>query len=216
MGWKVVLTAAGIACATAFTANAGVVLTDAFSDGSTSILNWSGDSVFASPSTFTGGIGTQSTDYVAASNPYGITCYTGALGCVDLDGSQPAGTANPAGFLQSNAALAAGSYTLTFELSGNQRGAPAAVTVVDVGGIQVWTSGSVASNSGWMAESVTFTTAGGNLDFVDTGLNNDQGNLLDKVSLFSAVPEPASWALMIVGMAGLGGILRRRNRAVAI
>ena len=32
-------------------------------------------------------------------------------------------------------------------------------------------------------------------------------------STFAAVPEPASWALMIVGFGALGGMVRARRRA---
>ncbi|MBN8808643.1 MAG: PEPxxWA-CTERM sorting domain-containing protein [Sphingomonas sp.] len=35
--------------------------------------------------------------------------------------------------------------------------------------------------------------------------------LLDNVSLTAAVPEPASWALMIVGFGAMGYSLRRRR-----
>lgn len=222
MNWKGLIIATGIAGASAFGANAAVILGDTFNDGSTSVLNWAGDTVFASPSSYSGGIGTQSTDYVAPTNPYGITCFDSTSGCVDLDGSQPAGTANPAGFLESYTTLAAGTYTLTFDLSGNQRGGGSQITDVRVGGMQVWTSGSLASNAPWTAESVTFTMAGGKLDFVEfaTGMRNDNlGNILDNVMLVSGtggVPEPASWAMMIVGLAGLGGMLRRRGRRFAV
>ena len=61
----------------------------------------------------------------------------------------------------------------------------------------------------------SFTTAtAGNLVFTDSGPSNQQGNLLDNVSL-TAVPEPASWAMMIVGLFGLGAALRRRNATAA-
>jgi hypothetical protein len=32
---------------------------------------------------------------------------------------------------------------------------------------------------------------------------------------FNGVPEPASWALMLIGVASLGGAMRSRRRAVA-
>ena len=35
------------------------------------------------------------------------------------------------------------------------------------------------------------------------------------VSVSAAVPEPTSWALMLVGFGGLGAVLRRQRRAVA-
>ncbi|MEW5687869.1 MAG: PEPxxWA-CTERM sorting domain-containing protein [Pseudomonadota bacterium] len=38
--------------------------------------------------------------------------------------------------------------------------------------------------------------------------------LLDDVKISAAVPEPATWALMLTGFAGLGLALRRRPRAV--
>jgi hypothetical protein len=33
---------------------------------------------------------------------------------------------------------------------------------------------------------------------------------------FNAVPEPATWAMMILGMGGLGAVMRRRRQAAAI
>jgi hypothetical protein len=214
MNWKGLIIATGIASCAAFAANSAVLITDTFNDGSTSQLNWSGDSMFTSISNYTGGVGTQSTDYVSASNPYGVTCFTSIDGCVDMDGSQVPGSAVPAGVLQSNMALSAGAYTLTFEMSGNQRGGAAQTLSVDVGGSQVWTSGAVASSAPWTLETVHFTTAGGHIDFIESPQNDDMGNLIDNIRLFTGnqVPEPMTWSLMLVGVAGLGGMLRRRAR----
>jgi PEP-CTERM motif len=217
MNLRDVLLTAGLASAVAFAANAALVESDIFNDGSASNTNWAGDSQFSSLSSFApyGGGSNASTDYVSHSNPYGITCF-GPDGCVDLDGSTGSGN-DPAGVFESITSFGAGSYTLNFELSGNQRGAAAQATDVYFGSQLIFSSGDLASNAPWTLEHVTFTSAGGgNLTFVEVGPSDQQGNLLGDVALFSDTPEPATWALMILGMAGLGGMLRRRSRAMAV
>jgi hypothetical protein len=225
MNWKGLIVATSLAGAAAFSAHAGtVIFTDTFNDGATSQLNWSGDTIFTSLSSFSGGTGTPSTDYVSAVNPYGITCFTATDGCVDLDGSMPVGSANPSGVLQYNTPLAAGTYTLTFELSGNQRGGGNQVTFVTLGGNNpgnvIWSSGGVKSSMPWTLETVTFSTHGGqSLDFLERPINDDMGNLLDNVTLTlisNAVPEPMTWTLMLAGFGAMGGMLRRRARLAAI
>jgi hypothetical protein len=210
---------AATAMAFAQSAYAGIVLSDTFSGnpGDSPTLNWAGDSVFTSESSYPGGTGTAATDLVAnSSDP---ACPFGAAQCVDLDGSESVGTANPAGVLQSVMTLAAGSYTLTFDISGNDRFGVAQTTDVYVGGTLVWNSGSLASSAPATLETVNFTTSGGKLDFVEANVNDDLGNLLANVSLSTAsvggVPEPATWTMMFAGFAGLGATLRtRRRRAV--
>jgi hypothetical protein len=60
--------------------------------------------------------------------------------------------------------------------------------------------------------SYTFTTTGGQLDFADlAGGNQNIGNILDNVTLTTAVPEPSTWAMMILGFAGLGFLAYRRK-----
>jgi PEP-CTERM motif len=72
------------------------------------------------------------------------------------------------------------------------------------------------SFSGWMLENYTFTANASSelLSFLAVG--TPAGNvppfaLLDGVSL-SAVPEPSTWAMMLVGFGGLGYAAYRRRR----
>jgi hypothetical protein len=48
-----------------------------------------------------------------------------------------------------------------------------------------------------------------------TGLTADQQGRIANWSATAAVPEPSSWAMMILGVAGLGATLRRRTAAMA-
>jgi hypothetical protein len=220
MSWKGFIVTVGIASGAAFAANAGTLLTDNFDSG-TPMLSWAGDAVFSSPTSYPGYTGTNakaSTDLVA-SGTFGISCFGGSGNCVDLDGSSGTGN-NPAGVLESRDFFGAGTDTLTFDISGNQRGAAPETTDVYVGSQLIFSSGPLVSGTPWTAEDITFATTGGHLTFVEVGPSDQQGNLLDNVVFTGtssvSVPEPATWALMILGMAGLGGMLRRRSRAALV
>ena len=69
--------------------------------------------------------------------------------------------------------------------------------------------------SGWMHESFRFTYDGANnvLSFLAVGTPNGEPpfSLLDGVSMTAAVPEPATWGLMLVGFGFVGAAARRRS-----
>jgi PEP-CTERM motif len=55
--------------------------------------------------------------------------------------------------------------------------------------------------------------------FIDYGVNNAGNFLNDSVGLsltFTTVPEPASWALMLVGFGALGVALRASRRKTVV
>ena len=69
----------------------------------------------------------------------------------------------------------------------------------------------------WQQQTMTFTATSTSqiLSFLAKGTPNGAPpiSFLDGVSL-SAVPEPASWALMIVGFGAVGGTMRQRKRTI--
>jgi hypothetical protein len=71
----------------------------------------------------------------------------------------------------------------------------------------------------WNAVSMTFTATGPSevLSFLSVGSPDGLPPmaLLDNVSLTNTVPEPATWGLMLVGVAAVGASLRLRRRAAA-
>ena len=74
------------------------------------------------------------------------------------------------------------------------------------GAPQVWTHSSGFVNVGPGGGPTSFVFAANGFPAVDVAI--------DRVYAI-AVPEPASWALMLVGFGGLGAVLRRRRHAVA-
>ena len=136
---------------------------------------------------------------------------------VDLDGNAPGG-------ISQSFIAAAGTYTLSFYLSGNPDGAPSTKSMtVSVGSVvnQLFTYDVTGdkSNMNFVLEHLTFTSTGGanTLSFLSQDVNSPFGAVVGGISI-SAVPEPATWAMLILGFGGIGMMLRhaRRREALAV
>jgi hypothetical protein len=171
---------------------------------------------------------------------FGITCAGGSGSCVDLDGSPgPGGLMSKLSY-----AFHAGDLvTLTFDVSGAQRGtlgddpfhagfdfngtardytlgdtygnADVFPGVFSTGGTV--DTGTLANGNGFSTYSLSFraVTDGSTQVFFDTTEDGNVGPLLDNVSLdVSAAPEPATWAMLLLGFFGIGGMLRLSRRTV--
>jgi choice-of-anchor C domain-containing protein len=112
-------------------------------------------------------------------------------------------------------------YEVSFWLAGNPDGGNATkVAVVSDGGAfsDVYdfnTTGHSRQNMGWERQTFRFvadaTTA--RLTF-SSAQKGAYGAALDNVGI-AAVPEPATWALMILGFGAVGGAMRRRRASAA-
>ena len=129
---------------------------------------------------------------------------------MDLDGST-----NNAGVLATANSFAAGTYTLNFLLGGSTRGDDNTVWVSLGDFVREIT---LASNAGLTNQGFTFTTrTAGNLSFENFGGDN-LGLILDNITVDSAtptqtasVPEPSTWAMLLLGFAGVGFMAYRRK-----
>ena len=196
-GWAVAvvatLTAAGFS-----DAKASPLFSDNFNSYSPS-LNWVPPANWAVPS--------GSVDLIGANS--GFDFFPGNGGYVDLDGS----TGTP-GTLQTVSSFAAGNYTLAFDLGGNARNDGSKTTVITLGSFTTLIT--LASADPYQLYTLNFSTTGGPLSFADiAGGNNNIGNILDNVSLLAAVPEPATWTMMILGFFSVGFLAYRKKRDIA-
>lgn len=135
--------------------------------------------------------------------------------CIDMDGTN----GNPIGQLESNSMFAAGTYDLSFDLIGNQRGSSASTTVTFGNYDQEFTLTSGDVTDGIVVNELVTLTTPGYLEFAsDDPAGDQEGNLLDDVVVAPAnispspTPEPSSLLLMASGLAaGLGIVTRRRH-----
>jgi hypothetical protein len=227
---KTAVAAAVLAVATASGANAATVL---FSQDFNSLPQALGTTSVPGFNVITGTV-----DIVTNGN-FGISCVGNTGACLDVDG-----TPGP-GQLQSNAInFAAGrTITVSLDLSGNQRdnvtddfefyvsldqnialnnvffcftfgcGAPVNAPPTSLIGAGFVVQGS----DPWSSLSLTFTPASSGSLFVGFYSNSadNVGPLVDNVLVTQAVPEPASWAMLIAGFGLVGAAARRRRTAVA-
>jgi choice-of-anchor C domain-containing protein len=133
-------------------------------------------------------------------------------GSVDLNGNSPGG-------ISQTITAADGNYLLSFYLSGNPDGQPQTKTIeVTVGGVtQTFTyelqPTNTKSNMDYVLETLAFTLTGGQTTLAFQSLdpnNSSYGPVIGGVSI-AAVPEPATWALIIMGFFGIGFLSHRKR-----
>jgi hypothetical protein len=165
--------------------------------------------------TINGWNGVDSLQVAATSVVWGLP---GALAGFNASfGSQIAGIQNHS-TIEQTVTGSGGLYTLSWYDAGRMSD-DGQTYQVSFGGSTLGTFG-VNSGQGWSLNSFTFTAAAGSqlLSFAGVGAQADGTVFLDKISLtgpsaVSAVPEPESLAMMLVGLGVLGGVARRQRKA---
>jgi choice-of-anchor C domain-containing protein len=138
---------------------------------------------------------------------------------VDMNGSFVAGTIS-----QTISGLVIGrTYNFSFDIAGNPDGPPPTKRLdATINGTTYTAAFPVGANTrssmGWSTYSTTFVASSGStlLSFTPNGDPNGAfGPALDNVSVSSAVPEPSTWAMMLLGFVGLGYLGSRKRLAAA-
>ena len=158
-------------------------------------------------------VGGNSIDYINPSNPYWVA--EDGHRALDLSGSAPGSV------FQTLSTTVGQAYTVSFYMAGNPDGDPVIKHLsVDINGsgAQTYafdTTGVTYSAMGWTKETYKFTATSTSsvLTFTDLTPGSPYGAALDNVSI--SAPEPATWALMLVAMAGIGGVARARRSRLA-
>ena len=114
-------------------------------------------------------------------------------------------------------------YNVNFWASMNPDGGdPVRTGIVSFGGVDMpfaYSSSNSLSDMMWAPYSFTFVATGSSssLSFAaDGSAGCCYGPALDNVSLAAAVPEPATWAMMLLGFGAVGWQLRRRRTNLAL
>lgn len=107
----------------------------------------------------------------------------------------------------------AGDYNLSFYYSARP-GIPSSSNGIDVlvNGLSIYNvTGAGTGSTNWMLNTVSFSlSAPGSLRFAAIGTSDSLGGYIEDVSL-AAVPEPATWAMMLIGVGVVGFGMRRRK-----
>jgi hypothetical protein len=110
--------------------------------------------------------------------------------------------------------VAGNNYTVSFQYANDAGNTPLNGLSVFLGGKPCFSVVNDVSH-GYVAESCTITNPGNNADLAFFGQNVSAWSEVDNVSVVGApVPEPSTWAMMLLGFAGLGYAGYRRAKVV--
>jgi choice-of-anchor C domain-containing protein len=140
---------------------------------------------------------------------------------VDLNGNHPGAIS------QTIDTVIGQTYTLSFDMSANpDHGNDLRLILGDTGGAATTfaynldVSTNSRANMNWTPQFLNFTATGDSTTITfasgSGGANCCYGAAIDNVAIADAVPEPASWALMLTGFLGMGTVLRRSRRPQAV
>lgn len=181
-----------------------------FGNGSTAITGWTIRTGTA-----------NNVQWQATGNGDGLVPSNGTY-ALDLTGSDDAGYG---GVEQIFDTIANHNYAVTFDVGSSSRftagGGATVRAFINGSSLFSVTNPDTTSSYSWLTGSGTFTaigtsttlglfgTAGGHF----TGLDNVK--ITDLGVATGAVPEPATWAMMLIGFGAMGGALRRRSTAAS-
>lgn len=217
---RLVLASVILAASLATSAQADVLVNGNFSQGTFTPDGNGADTLGVGSTTMTGWTVVNGSVSWDQSGAFGITTPDSSnyLDLTSYRDAPPYG-----GVEQSLTTTAHGIYQLTFLLgSASQYGIPDAITA-SINGVAlspVATSTLTGTNN-WETETYSFTATGSSttLDLIGSFANPHYIGLADVAVVqtgVSAVPEPSTWAMMILGFAGIGFVAFRRKSKPAL
>ena len=117
---------------------------------------------------------------------------------------------------QSFATVVGQTYNVSFSLAGNPVAAGDKSFHAGVNAPITYTfntDGKTPASMGWVRKSFSFVAVSdtSTLSFVGDPYNSYYGAALDDISVMAAVPESATYGMLLVGLAMVGGLARRRK-----
>lgn len=152
--------------------------------------------------------------FAGAGNPAGSNLAYEGLQYLDLVGEGQGGIGS---ISQTFATIAGQTYQFSFAYSRNLFNGDDPITggwsVDGVSGLLSHTGGS-GTDLNWQTFSGSFVATGtsAKLEFTSGTGGPNEGLFLDAVSVKGAIPEPATWAMLILGFGVVGGAMRVRSR----
>jgi hypothetical protein len=206
-----------LAASLATGAKADVIVNGNFGTGTFTPDGNGADTLSVGSTTMTGWTVVNSSVSWDQNGAFGLSTPTGDkfLDLTAYNDSAPYG-----GVRQTLTTTAGGIYQLTFLLgSSSTYGLPdSLVASINGTGLSPTATSALTGTNNWESETYTFTASGDStlLDLIGSSANNAFIGLADvsvvQTGTVSAVPEPSTWAMMILGFVGVGVMAYRRKQ----